>query len=503
MHTLPFKTLHSHANLALLPLSTSDYDMKASFGKQENEYSRIVSKSSNRLLNELWEKKKIPAEGWSEHQLELFLAWLACHDSNNRVDTTPIGAGEREGRVSCPFVQRLHCNMSHGIGRSGNLCEIQPKALGSSMMACLANEFALHALHELGLHSVKSAMVVPLCTGMSLSLCMGSWRSLRPEAKYVVWLRIDQKSCFKSIIHAGFKPIIVEPKREEDALVTDVEAVNTILERRSKEILCVMSTMSCFAPRSPDSVEAIAAICQLYNVPHLVNNAYGLQSEECRRRINSAKSSGRIDAIVQSLDKNFQVPVGGAIIAVCKKNSLNNIAEFYPGRASAVPSRDFVLTMLHQGIKGLMNTFETQQQLFHKMKRELRSFAELIGECVYEVDDNQISLAMTLSSISAEDQTLFGSVLFSRGITGARVVASTTTASAIAGEEFLNFGSHTSELHGGYLNIACGVGMSDDELDNLFAKLRNTYFKFLKQRRYTSPVTSLDNNICDTAYGFL
>ncbi|VDM79173.1 unnamed protein product [Strongylus vulgaris] len=68
-----------------------------------------------------------------------------------------------------------------------------------------------------------------------------------------------------------------------------------------------MSTTSCFAPRSPDSLEAISGICQIYNVPHLVNNAYGLQSEECVRRINAGRETGRIDAFVQSLDKNFQV----------------------------------------------------------------------------------------------------------------------------------------------------------------------------------------------------
>ena len=113
------------------------------------------------------------------------------------------------------------------------------------------------------------------------------------------------------------------------------------------QILCVLSTSSCFAPRSPDSLEEIAALCQLYGVPHVVNNAYGLQSDECLRRINTvifihrkecifikAHSAGRIDAVVQSLDKNFQVPVGGAIIAVCKKSTINNIAESYPGNYS-------------------------------------------------------------------------------------------------------------------------------------------------------------------------
>ncbi|KJH46026.1 putative O-phosphoseryl-tRNA(Sec) selenium transferase [Dictyocaulus viviparus] len=156
------------------------------------------------------------------------------------------------------------------------------------MLACLANEFALDALQEIGITTCKAAIVVPVCTGMALSLCMGSWRKSRPHAKFVLWSRVDQKSCLKSIFHAGFEPLIVEPVREGDALVTDMETVSKMLQERSSEILCVLSTTSCFAPRSPDSIEAISNVCQLYHVPHLVNNAYGLQSEECVRRINAS-----------------------------------------------------------------------------------------------------------------------------------------------------------------------------------------------------------------------
>ncbi|EYC39294.1 hypothetical protein Y032_0664g1317 [Ancylostoma ceylanicum] len=455
--------------------------MRASFGKGEAEYSRIVSKSSAALLNSLWEKKQIPEDGWPDHALELFLSWLACHDTNNRVDITTVGAGEREGRVVCSLVRKLHCNLSHGIGRSGNIGDIQPKALGSSMLACLANEFALHALQEIGVVTCKAALVVPLCTGMALSLCMGSWRKSRPMAKYVLWLRVDQKSCFKSILHAGYEPLIVDPIREGDALVTDVETVNRMLEQRGEEILCVLSTTSCFAPRSPDSLEAISGICQMHNVPHLVNNAYGLQSEECVRRLNAGRSTGRIDAFVQSLDKNFQVPVGGAVIGTFKQSAIVPIAQFYPGRASCVPSRDLVLTLLSQGRRGLMETYEKQKRMFHKMKRRLSSFANEIGECVYDVEDNLISLALTLSSIPKEKQTLFGSILFNRGVSGARVVMSTTSKTLIEGYEFMNFGSHSNEQHGGYLNIACGVGMSEGELDELFSRIATTYAKFSRQ----------------------
>ena len=54
----------------------------------------------------------------------------------------------------------------------------------------------------------------------------------------MVWSRIDQKSCFKSIYHAGFEPIIVDLVREGDALVTDVQSIERILEERGKQVLC-------------------------------------------------------------------------------------------------------------------------------------------------------------------------------------------------------------------------------------------------------------------------
>jgi len=54
-----------------------------------------------------------------------------------------------------------------------------------------------------GVQAVNSAFVVPMATGMTLMLCMLAFKSMRPEARYVLWPRIDQKSCFKSIVTAG------------------------------------------------------------------------------------------------------------------------------------------------------------------------------------------------------------------------------------------------------------------------------------------------------------
>ncbi|KAI0980888.1 hypothetical protein GJ496_005028 [Pomphorhynchus laevis] len=77
---------------------------------------------------------------------------------------------------------------------------------------------------------------------------------------------------------------------------------------------CVVSTTSCFAPRVPDDVIVISKLCRKYEVAHLVNNAYGIQSKDIAKMIEKASRLGRIDYVVQSMDKNFMVPVGGSIV---------------------------------------------------------------------------------------------------------------------------------------------------------------------------------------------
>jgi aspartate aminotransferase-like enzyme len=74
-----------------------------------------------------------------------------------------------------------------------------------------------------------------------------------------------------------------------------------------------------FAPRAHDRLEALARLAQQHGVGHVVNNAYGVISRTCMGSITAAAAAGRVDAVVQSTDKNFMVPVGGAIVATAKR----------------------------------------------------------------------------------------------------------------------------------------------------------------------------------------
>jgi O-phospho-L-seryl-tRNASec:L-selenocysteinyl-tRNA synthase len=181
------------------------------------------------------------------------------------------------GRVFANLVSRRHYHFSHGIGRSGDLVEVQPKAVGSSIINKLTNLLVLDLLKLsgklsfdftnitkldnfflfinslTGLTFIKSCLVAPMATGASLTFCMLSIRQAKPNAKCVLMPRIDQKSCIKSVIAAGYSLVVVENELCELSLRTDLKALEEkIVELGAENIACVFSTSSCFAPRSPD-----------------------------------------------------------------------------------------------------------------------------------------------------------------------------------------------------------------------------------------------------------
>lgn len=80
-----------------------------------------------------------------------------------------------------------------------------------------------------------------------------------------------------------------------------------IKEYKPENIACIFSTTSCFAPRAFDKVEDIAVLCKKYEIFHLINNAYGLQSSKITHVINQSHRKGRVDIVIQSTDKNLMV----------------------------------------------------------------------------------------------------------------------------------------------------------------------------------------------------
>jgi O-phospho-L-seryl-tRNASec:L-selenocysteinyl-tRNA synthase len=282
--------------------------------------------SSTKQYKSLFIHRRLPESGWSDVQIQSLLFLFSTLDTNNKSlatggDTAEeqesrwCGVGEREGRVYSSLVSQRHFGLSHGMGRSGDITEPQPKAAGSSVLLKLTLLMTLDALRRgSGLDSKGPAshgILLPLCTGMSMALFLGSIRSsFNPEKNIVLWSRIDQKSCFKAISSAGLICVVVPTKIEGDEVVTDIVAMESALKKYGDKVLGVITTTSCFAPRVPDAVDKVAKLCKEHDVYHIINNAYGLQCAKTSKLINRACVVGRVDGIVCSTDKNFLVPVG-------------------------------------------------------------------------------------------------------------------------------------------------------------------------------------------------
>ena len=123
------------------------------------------------------------------------------------------------------MVQRRNFYMGHGIGRSGDIMANQPKAAGSSLLLQLTRYLTVNALKELNYEFVKDVLLLPMATGMALTLAFLTLAEAYPEKKYVLWSRIDQKTCLKSIKTANLIPVVIEEKIEHDSIVCDHEAI--------------------------------------------------------------------------------------------------------------------------------------------------------------------------------------------------------------------------------------------------------------------------------------
>ena len=123
---------------------------------------------------------------------------LPAHQSLRLVG--PFHLNCNGGLIPFPY---HHFRFGHGIGRSGDIAEVQPKAAGSSILMKLTNQMTLDLLRRRGVRSAAACIVLPMATGMSIVMTLLSLRQQRPKARFVLWPRIDQKSCFKSIVTAG------------------------------------------------------------------------------------------------------------------------------------------------------------------------------------------------------------------------------------------------------------------------------------------------------------
>ena len=96
----------------------------------------------HKMFTDLLSQRRMPDEGWEDATIEYLLMQLSMMDSNNFASN--VGVGEREARIFSTLVSKRMYGLGHGIGRSGDVTAVQPKAAGSSLIVQLSQAMMLN-----------------------------------------------------------------------------------------------------------------------------------------------------------------------------------------------------------------------------------------------------------------------------------------------------------------------------------------------------------------------
>ncbi len=366
-----------------------------------------------RPVKDIINRRQFPQEPLTEAQVEWLLRLLSSMDSDK--DPEMARVGEREGRTVSTLLDRLSCGFNHGIGRSGSLTDPQPKAIGASLMQRIADQIAVDAIRKLGLPEVRYGMIVPMATGMAIAMVLSALRREYGVSR-VLWPRVDHLSPRRAILFAGLQEVPVATTLDGDAVRADI---NDLHKKVCEHPDCVvLATTTFFPPRAPDPIRDIACMCAENNIPLIINNAYGVQSVEIMQMIRSAIVAGRVDAIIQSTDKNFLTPVGGSILVSPDESVVTHTASTYAGRASAAPHVQALAALLLLGQQGYERLRMEQSENRQYLETRMREIADTVSERLLVVE-NPVACAMTLDTSTARR---LGPHLYSLRVTGPRVV---------------------------------------------------------------------------------
>ncbi|MFW9999430.1 MAG: O-phosphoseryl-tRNA(Sec) selenium transferase [Candidatus Hermodarchaeota archaeon] len=438
------------------------------------ESSNIPENMLNRgqlVLNEflnpikvLFEQRSVPNKPWSDEQIEFLLQTLSHMDTDK--DSNAARVGEREARIASKLHLRTSSGFCHGVGRSGFLTAPQPKAPGASIMYTLSNYLACNILRNTGLPNIKDAIVVPICTGMSLSLTLSALKSDPSKANLnhkqtVLVPQIDHKSLLKSIDLIGLKSKIIPGQIFGDAVRIPIEHIKNNF---NDNCFAIISITSFFPPREHDDIKEISKFAQKNDLVHIVINAYGVQSSEWMKLIRSAIDAGRVDAIIQSTDKNFLTPVGGAVIASPSKENIIKISESYAGRASATPIVNFLISMLSIGLEGYQKLLKEQQQNRKTLERQLKKIAGDINERILDIY-NPVAVALSLQNLNQKQLYALGGALYNLRVTGPRVYNPKENA----------FGTCCSSYPTPYIVMNAAIGASEKDIILAIERFEKAY----------------------------
>jgi O-phospho-L-seryl-tRNASec:L-selenocysteinyl-tRNA synthase len=422
----------------------------------------VLEETLIKPIKRIFEQRKLPKDGLDDDTIRLFLKILSYMDTDK--DPKAARIGEREARVASPLISELAAGFVHGVGRSGVLIDPQPKAAGGSLMYQIANRLAEDILNKFGVENIKGAYVIPLATGMSIALALKVARDLTggQEGLEVVYPRIDHKSPLNAISLVNLGPKIIPCKLDGDAVVSYPNDIEAAINGKTAAIL---TTTTFFPPRQADDVIEIAKIAKDLGIPHIINNAYGVQSPKIMKMIRSAIFKGRVDAIIQSTDKNFLCPIGGSIIASPNENFLSKVAHSYAGRATAAPIVQFLAAVLSLGENRYKELIQQRERNYNLLKDLMDELCKKHGERLLEVD-NPIAIAMTITSPRIAHE--IGAKLYTSRVTGPRGLPKQDSA----------FGTCYDEYPTQYLTINASIGVEETDIRSTVERLDELLKKY-------------------------
>ena len=441
-----------------------DYFKSTSIPQNMLDRGQLVLDNFLKPMKTLFEQRSVPQKPWSEGQIEFLLQMLSNMDTDK--DNKASRVGEREARIASSLHLKTSSGFCHGIGRSGFLTAPQPKAPGGSIMYELSNYLALNFLRKFGMSNIKKAIVVPQCTGMSLALCLGA---LRPNwnkkelinKRTVIVPQIDHKSLIKAINLMGMRIKTVKGKIFGDAVRIPIEDIEASLD---SDCFAVISLTSFFPPREHDNIKEISKFAKKNDLVHIVINAYGVQSPEWMKLIRVGIDAGKVDAIIQSTDKNVLTPVGGAIIASPSEEIITKISQAYAGRASAAPIVNFLISILSLGIEGYQKLLIAQQHNRKLLENKLKGVAEKINEKILDVF-NPVAVVVSLNNLKKEQLFALGGALYNLRVTGPRVY----------NPEESVFGTCSTEYIAPYIVMNAAIGATSEDIISAVERFEKAY----------------------------
>ena len=433
-------------------------DVSGLIPKNMENRGLLILKDNLRFIEDILSHRRIPKEGLPEDKIRLLLKFFSLMDTDK--DPKVIRIGEREGRCVSKIQEELVSGFCHGIGRSGNLIDPQPKAPGASAMYNLTNSMLTSFLRNLGLkvHGIG----LPVATGLSLSLCLNAVRRMY-NSNVVIYPYAAHKSPIKGIYLVGFRMRLVETKLYGDAVKVDVGDIEDAIvhEIDMGNNPCILSTLTFFPPRESDDIVEIGKICKEYNIPHIVNGAYALQNRYYIEKLRKAFKY-RVDAVVSSSDKNLLTPIGGGIVYSKDKDFLREVSLSYPGRACATPIVNILISLLSMGMKRYLELMEEQRRCRDLLEELLNNLAEKTESKVLNIN-NPISLAVTVNS----DPVEIAGKLYNLRVTGPRGVRST--------DKFATCYLHKYPYD--YIVINAAIGVRDKDIIAVVEKLEDVLLR--------------------------